>query len=565
MKWVLKKTTDENKANLLISECNVPKPIADILLNRGIDTPDILHNFLNPTIEQLSDPFELPGMEKAVDRIISALRKKEKIGIYGDYDVDGVTASALLYHIFTKLGAHICWYIPSRVYDGYGLSKKGIEKLRDQGANLIVTVDCGVSSLTEIEYARSLGLDCVVTDHHELSEELPNASAIINPKIEGSPPSTYYLAGVGVAFKLAQGLYTKLNMDIKSLYEHLDLVALGTASDIVPIRGENRVLLKYGLQIAAKSKKIGLRILLENCGLAGRRLSTATIVFGVGPRINSAARIGSANAPFKLLTTYNFTLATKLSKFLEEENKKRKEIDEDLLNQAEEKLLALDLDDWKKVIVLFDSNWHQGIIGIVAARIVDKYYKPTILLTAENGYVKGSARSVSGFHILDAIKSTQEHIIDAGGHRYAAGVKLDKSKIEDFRNALKKYAEINLPEKLLEKKLYIDAVLHKEDISMEMLKWVEQLAPYGPENMRPVFATSNIEVIGEPRIVGTDHLQFRVMGDRKAYDVIAFGMGEMITKLRAKRTADIAYVLEVSDYFGYDELKLRVKDIKFPE
>ncbi len=564
MENIIRLVKDKEKVKFLTTK-NIPHPFASVLVARGLDKVDVLRRFITPKLSSLSDPFLIPDMEKAVQRIAKALNNKEKIGIFGDFDVDGVSSTALLYYVLSELGADVEWYIPSRLQDGYGLSRYGIDKLRQKGVNLIVTVDCGVSDIDQIDYATSIGLDCIITDHHELPPKLPSAYALVNSKTEGSPEGTGQLAGVGMAFKLAQSLYLHLGMDAKEVYKHLDLVALGTAADIVPLTGENRILMKHGLKQLAKSRKAGLRLLLDSCGLSGSELTTSDIVFKLAPRLNSPGRVGSAFASCKLLTTYNYSLASKLVKYLERENKRRRKMDEQVLLMAEEKLAKLPSDKWRKVIVLDDPGWHIGIIGIVAARLVDKYYKPTILINSEGNVCKGSARSVPGFHILDAIRNCRDSLIGYGGHKHAAGLTIKKAEIERFRKLFAEYAEKYLPEKLLMPTLYIDGYLDSKELSIKLLKWIKHLAPYGPENMRPVFLINEAPIIGEPRLVGDNHLLFKVMGNKRAFDVIGFGFGEKITKIRARRSANLACVLDCSKYTGIEDLKLRIKDIKFQE
>ncbi len=563
MRWILPEKQDEDKVKLLSAKSGVPLPFATVLLSRGIDNPAQLYRFISPKLSQLTDPFLLPGLEKATERILLALRRKEKIGIFGDYDVDGLSSVALLYLVLLELGADMCWYIPSRLHDGYGLSKHGIKRLQAEGVSLIITVDCGVSDIESVKYASALGIDCIITDHHELPEELPPAYAIVNPKLPDAPDVTRELAGVGVAFKLAQGIYSALGLDGKGLYRHLDLVALGTAADIVPLVDENRTLVKFGLEQLARTRKPGLRTLIEMCGLAGSELSTSNIVFTLGPRLNSAGRIGSAYASLKLLTTFNYSLAKKIAKLLEADNEKRRKFDDETVLQAEKKLEMLNKDEWRKIIVLSDPNWHIGVIGIVASRLIDKYYRPTILITTRGGIGKGSARSINGFHILEAIKSCGDYLRRCGGHKHAAGLTIEPSQIENFKRAITRYAEKHLPDDLLEPTLEIDGYLTSSQLSIDLLKWVRYLAPYGPQNMRPVFLMDDVSLIGEPRLVGDNHLLFRVMGAKRAFDVIGFGFGEKITELRAKRDVKLAFVLENSTYSGREELKLRVKDMKF--
>lgn len=563
-KWELSPEPDQVLLNQLASELSLPPVAARMLISRGITTKAEAEEFLSPSLENLLDPFLLPDMEKGVDRIIRALRNKEKMMIFGDYDVDGITSTALLFLILNKLGAEVTHYLPNRLIEGYGLSEDGIQEAQKRGVSLIITVDCGITAVEEISFAKDKGIDTIVTDHHEPKEVLPQASAIINPKaIKDGQYQGGDLSGVGVAFKLAQAIYQRLSQDERELEEHLDLVALGTTADIVPLVGENRILTKFGMAQIARTNKPGLKSLIFVSGLLGQRIGTGQVVFILAPRINAVGRLGDADLAIKLLTTRDESKSAEMARLLDEENQRRKSIDETTLREALEMIetdvnLAAD-----KAIVLASSGWHQGVIGIVASRLVERYHRPTVMIAIDGEEGKGSARSIPGFDLYEAVSGCEEHLIRYGGHKYAAGLSISPENIESFRKKFKQVSDQSLTADDLIPRLMIDSEMELEQINSELLRVLDRFAPFGPQNMRPVFFSRNLRVWGEPYVVGNNHLRMRVKKHGPVFDCIGFGMGDLAKMLCMKGIRiDLAYVAETNVWNDTYKIQLRVKDLK---
>lgn len=561
-KWVPAPVTDSELVYRLASETNLPLNIIKILVNRNIDNAADIHQFLNPKLSDLKDPFELSDMDKAIERVTRAFFENEKIVIYGDYDVDGITATALLYMIFNKLGAQVDFYLPNRLIEGYGLSPESIDEAKSKGVSLIVTVDTGITAVEEVDYARKQGIDVIVTDHHEPGERLPEATAIINPK---KPGCTYggELSGVGVAFKFTQALYRALNQDQRELEEHLDLVALGTAADIVPLIGENRVLTKFGIKQIARTTKPGLKSLAFVSGLMGKDISTGQVVFILAPRINALGRLGDAGQAIRLLSTRDERAAAKIARKLDQENKRRKEIDETTLNEALAQMEEVTDLDSDRAIVLAGVGWHQGVIGIVASRLVERYHLPTVMISITNGEGKGSARSIPGFHLCEALKECEPLLLKYGGHKYAAGLSIKQENIPAFR---KKFIEVSnkyLSLEDIQPKLMIDLEIELTDIDDAFMEAIEAFSPFGPQNMRPIFLTRNCEVVGQPYVVGRNHLKMKIKKGDAVFDVIGFGFGEMARTISDKGCLiDLVYVIEYNTYNNVTRKQIRLKDIK---
>jgi single-stranded-DNA-specific exonuclease len=563
MRWQLMAEPDPQRIETFSRELNISPIIARLLLNRGIENLEAGQIFLNPRLEFLHDPFLFKEMELAVKRIVTALKGKEPIMIFGDYDVDGITATSLLYLILTRLGANVSYYIPNRVSEGYGLSAVGIREAADRGVSLIISVDCGITANEEIDLARSLGIDTIITDHHEVQEEIPRAEAVLDPKNPQDDYPDAFLAGVGVAFKLAQGLYAHLGLDDSELENHLDLVALGTAADIVPLVGENRILTRFGLEQVTKTDKVGLRSLVEVTGLMGEEIQTGHVVFILAPRINAVGRLGDAERAITLLATNQPDRARSIAKFLNDENRRRQGIDETILREALDLVeRTVDLKN-DRAIVLASDQWHPGVIGIVASRVVEKYYRPTVLIALEGDEGKGSGRSISGFNLYQALEDCQEHLIRFGGHKYAAGLTIDASQVPVFRERLNGIAAERLDPEQMVPSLKIDIRIALEDVGEPLLMALSELAPFGPQNMRPVMMASNLEVVGYPRVVGRNHLKFKVRQNDRALDVIAFDQGQHLADLQVgKPTLSLAFVLEENRWQGRSSLQLRAKDMK---
>jgi single-stranded-DNA-specific exonuclease len=566
LKWELKPEPDQRVVNQLSSELSLPPVAIKILVARGLDTRSKAEEFLTPSLESLLDPCLLPDVQKGVDRVIQALREKEKIMIFGDYDVDGITSTSLLFLILNKLGAEVTYYLPNRLIEGYGLSEEGILEAERRGVGLIISVDCGITAVEEVGFAKRKGIDTIITDHHEPKEVLPHACAIINPKtIEGEYPGGE-LSGVGVAFKFAQAIYRRLGQDESDLEEHLDLVALGTTADIVPLVGENRIFTKFGMVQIAKTTKPGLKSLIFVSGILGQKIGTGQVVFILAPRINAIGRLGDADLAIKLLTTKDESLAAEMARILDEENLRRKSIDETTLKEALD-LIEQDVDLVNdKAIVLASSGWHQGVIGIVASRLVERFHRPTIMIAIDGDEGKGSARSIPGFHLYEALRECEEYLSKYGGHKYAAGLSILPEKILPFREKFKQVSDKKITMDDLIPRLLIDSELELEQINPELVGVLDIFAPFGPQNMRPVFMTRNLHVWGEPYVVGNNHLRVRVKKGGPVFDCIGFGMGDMMKPLSMKGIRiDLAYVVEPNFWNDTYKIQLRIKDLRIAD
>ena len=562
LKWVLAPELDKEQVAALAAECDLPDQVVKVLVNRGLDSPETINRFLHPTLDDLRDPYAMTGMRDGVQRVTQAFCNNEKMIIYGDYDVDGITATTLLYMVLGKLGGNVDYFLPNRLVEGYGLSKDGIDEAKSRGVTLIITVDTGVTAIEEVEYARSVGLDVIITDHHEPGEVIPKATAVINPKTDGDNYPDE-LSGVGVAFKFAQALYQAHNQDERDLDEHLDLVAMGTAADIVPLVGENRVLTKFGISQIARTTKPGLKSLTFVAGLMGKDISTGQVVFILAPRINALGRLGDAKEAVRLLSTRDEKVASEIARKLDEVNKRRKEIDETTLREALSQIdEVVDLKN-DRAIVLAGEGWHQGVIGIVASRIVERYHLPTIMISVTDGEGKGSARSIPGFHLCEALKECENLLIKYGGHKYAAGLSIRDDRIEEFREEFKRVSINHLSNEDITPKLHIDLEIELTDINDHLMQTLEEFSPFGPQNMRPVFLTRNCEVVGQPYVVGKNHLKMRVRKGDPVFDVIGFGFGQMAHQISSKGClVDLAYVIEYNTYNEVTRKQLRLKDIK---
>ncbi|KPL00931.1 MAG: hypothetical protein AMJ91_02400 [candidate division Zixibacteria bacterium SM23_73_3] len=566
LKWELLPEPDQRAVNQLSSEFSLPQVATRILVTRGLDTISKAEGFLSPSLDNLLDPFLLSGMQKGVERVIRALKEREKIMIFGDYDVDGITSTSLLFLVLNKLGAEVTYYLPNRLNEGYGLSKEGIQESEKRGVRLIISVDCGITAVEEVTFAKSKGIDTIITDHHEPKEILPNACAIINPKIieEGYPGGE--LSGVGVAFKFAQAIYRRLGQEESELQDHLDLVALGTAADIVPLVGENRIFTKFGMAQIAKTTKPGLKSLIFVSGILGQKIGTGQVVFILAPRINAIGRLGDADLAIKLLTTRDESKASEMARILDDENRRRRDIDEITLKEALD-LIGQDADlATDKAIVLASSGWHQGVIGIVASRLVERFHRPTIMIAIDGAEGKGSARSIPGFHLYEALRECEEYLVQYGGHKYAAGLSILPEKIHPFREKFKKVSDKKLSRDDLIPRLSIDSELELEQINPELVGVLDIFAPFGPQNMRPVFSTRDLHIWGEPHVVGNNHLRLRVKKEGPVFDCIGFGMGDMSKLLSMKGIRiDLAYVVETNFWNDTYKIQLRIKDLRISE
>jgi len=563
LRWDILDQVSTEEINKLSQSLRIPPIIARMLLCRGISGSTAAQRFFAPTLDLLYDPFILHDMQRAVDRLRKAILSDQKILIYGDYDVDGITSVSFLYLVLKELGAQVSYYIPDRQSEGYGLSISGIEAARGSGTDLIITVDCGITGHVEIDAARALGIDVIVCDHHEPGETLPGAYAVIDPKLEDSPYPFRELAGVGVTYKLCQGLLLRMEIDLSILENYLELVAIGTAADIVPLVDENRVFVKEGIEHLNESENIGIKALLQVAGLSGKEISTGHIVFIVAPRINAVGRMGDAERAVKLLTTADPAEAAEIAEVLEQENRHRKNVDEETFRQALTVAEEQYAQGSARSLILHQRGWHPGVIGIVASRVVERYYRPTVLISVDNGVGKGSARSIEGFDLHDALKQCEDLLIGFGGHKYAAGLSIAEDKIPAFRERFEEVAASRLQPEQLIPKLTIDAELHLHEIDALFLKLLRTFAPFGPANTRPVFMSRNLQVFGMPTIVGGNHLKFKVREGGAAFEVIGFNMGAMLPRIQQiERPLDLVYVIEENEYNNRVTIQLRAKDLR---
>lgn len=562
-KWIVSKVSRDEQINIHnISE--VPELITKLLYVRGINRPEEIRSFMNPDIGDLQDPFLLKDMDKAIDRIVLAIAQKEKILIYGDYDVDGVTSSSLLFKFFKKLGIETEVYIPSRFDEGYGLSFAAIENIKDKGYNLIITVDCGIASIDEVKAINALGIDIIVTDHHQCQEELPDALAVINPHRVDCEYPFKELCGVGVAYKLISALSNVLN--VKGIEEEfIDIVALGTVADIVPLLGENRIFVYLGLLKMNKFPCTGINALIETAGLKSKEITSYSIAFGLAPRINAAGRLGDAMRGVKLLTSEDSVDAKEFAMELNSENMLRQQTEGEILNEVINYIEREHDFNKNKVIVVSGKNWHHGVIGIVASKVVEKYYRPCIILSSEDGVLRGSGRSIEGFNIFHALTCCSSLLEKYGGHEMAAGLTLNACNLNDFEKKINEYANDNLKSDDLIEKIYIDAELTAEDTTIEIAEMVKRLAPFGQGNCSPVFVCMDFKIHTIRKIGDGKHLKLVFTSGGRQIEAVAFNMGDLANSYRFGDSVDIVCSLDINSYNNIDKVQLIVRDIRLCE
>lgn len=549
---------DELKVSEVAKNHNISELLARILLNRNIDTDEKINKFLYPKLEDLNDPYLFNGMDKAVDRILKAIENKEKITIYGDYDVDGITSITVLKKFLDEIGAIVDYYLPNRLSEGYGLNQKALDTIKARGTKLMLTVDCGISAYNEIEYAKSIGFDVIVTDHHECPEKLPEAIAVIDAKC---PDNTYpfnSLAGVGVSFKVIQALCIKLGKPAEDYLKYLDIVCLGTVADIVPLIEENRVIVKYGLEYIKNTKNVGLRALIETSGY--KSIDSSAISFGLAPRINACGRMGQAELALDMLLTDSQEEAMKIAEHLQIMNKERQEVEKGIMENAVKIIEDNKLNN-DNVIVVGNENWHHGVIGIVASKITETYYKPSILICFEGEEGKGSGRSVDGFDLHEALSACGDKLLKYGGHEMAIGLTLKKEEFENFRKAIIEFSKDKLPEDLMPVVKY-DAEISTKDISKETIESLKLLEPYGEANNSPIFVYKNVKVDSVRTLSNDKHLKLNIKEGNCVFNAIAFNMGNRKDSIRMGDKVDILHYLELNRYNGFESVQLNVKDIK---
>ncbi|HYW36354.1 MAG TPA: single-stranded-DNA-specific exonuclease RecJ [Balneolaceae bacterium] len=567
-RWIFAEPETEETITTLQEELGISKKIARLLALRGINSYKKAKSFFRPELKHLHDPFLMMDMNEAADRLARAVRQREKILVYGDYDVDGTTATALIYLFLKDFGLDVDYYIPHRFNDGYGLNTKGIQHAAEVSVDLIVTVDCGITAVEEAAIARDKGIDLIICDHHNPGDRLPQAPAVLDPKRKNCSYPFEGLSGAGVTFKLVQGTTDKLGLSPKLPLKLLDLLAISTASDIVPVIDENRILMREGLKRLNKNPRTGVQALMDLIGMQPGTIDTSGIVFSIGPRINAAGRMGDASKAVKLLIAESKAEAKARAHELESINIKRRDCD----RQTEEEALMKVDDEYNlektSAMVLHDEDWHLGVIGIVASRLVDTYCRPTILLSSVDGMLKGSARSIEGFNIYEAIKECEDLLEQFGGHEFAAGLTIKPENLDAFRKRLNKVAAQKLTKEDLQSELSIDCELDLSKIDLRFWKLLRQFEPFGPGNLRPLFVSRGVRVVGVPTIVGKGHLKMRVAQNGSGvFDTIGFNMHEYLPVIRnaSDGSMEIVYSLEENYWNGRCNLQLKLRDIHFEE
>ena len=556
-KWQLNEVNDE-LADKIANEFNISKIVASIIANKGLKNNNEIEVFLHPRRGDFHDPFLMPDMDKAVARIIQAIDNKEKVAIYGDYDVDGITSSTVLHRFLEERGLHTDIYIPNRLNEGYGLNKKEIEAIAETKHTLIITVDCGITGYDEIEYAKTFGIDTVVTDHHEPPEKLPDAIAVVDCKRKDNKYPFNGLAGVGVAFKLTQALAIKLNLPEESYLKYLDIVCVGTISDIVPLVDENRTISKLGLRLVKQTRNIGLKVLLESIGY--KKIDSNTISFGIAPRINACGRMGHEKEALKLFLTNNIEEAKQITQKLNEYNLQRQEIEKRIFDEAQE-LMQNPEEQKLPCIVLRKENWHHGVIGIVSSKITDMYFKPSILMCIEEGNIaKGSGRSIQGFDIHEALENCKENIKQFGGHSMAIGITIDNDKFDDFKKQIEEYAESKQISEIVPV-LNIDEKVQLKNINLSDIKDLELLEPFGEANKPPIFQINNLKIESIRTLTQGKHLKLDVKEENTRFSAIGFNLGNLANDYKIGDKVNIAGFLEINSFNGMDSIQINIKDI----
>lgn len=575
-KWKYDKVDGDILARVA-SENNIPVPVAELMIKKGLETKEDIDLFFNGSLKSLRNPFDILDMEKAAERIAQAVMNHESICIYGDYDVDGVTATALMYIFLMQCGANVSYYIPNRLEEGYGLNKDAISEIHQRGTNLIITVDCGISAIDEVLLAKELGMDIIITDHHQPSKELPVAAdAIINPMREKDLYPNKTLAGVGVAFKVVMALrftlrkYNFFQQDAPNIRNLLDIVTLGTIADVMPLIDENRIFVRHGLELMnGDSVRIGideLKKVIDSLSTV-KKMKTSNIGYQIAPRINAMGRMASSDKSLKLLVTQNRLEARQLAVELDNENKYRQMIERDILQQTFDIIEKNRYAEDEGGIVVASEDWHPGVIGIVASRVVDKYFRPTIILTDDNGVYKGSARSIPSFHLYDGLSSLSHLLISFGGHKYAAGVKIAKENLDEFRKKFNELVKANVKKEDFIPEINIDAEIESKDITSEIMQYLEKLEPYGQGNKEPVFFMRNVSKYQYETYVGKEQNHLKCIFEKKGmlFDAIGFNMKDYKDIIAENDEFDILFSLVHNTWKNTKTIQLNLKDIKKSE
>lgn len=566
-KWNYEEPTPklEKSAKELADKLSISSILAKLLIHRGITTESAAKRFFRPQLSDLINPFLMKDMDIAVDRLNDAMGRKERIMVYGDYDVDGCTAVALVYKFLQQFYSNIDYYIPDRYDEGYGVSKKGIDFAHETGVKLIIILDCGIKAIQEIEYAKSLGIDFIICDHHVPDDMMPPAVAILNPKRPDDPFPFKHLCGCGVGFKFMQAFAKNNNIPFSRLIPLLDFCAVSIAADIVPVVDENRILAFHGLKLLNTNPSIGLKAIIDICGLNGRELSMSDIVFKLGPRINASGRMENGKESVDLLVERDFGQALKMAKHINEYNEQRKDIDKQMTEEANLIVSRLETQKHNSSIVLYDEGWKKGVIGIVASRLTEIYFRPTVVLTRDGDLATGSARSVTGFDVYSAIKSCRDLLINFGGHTYACGLTMKWENVKEFRDRFHQYVAEHIAPEQTEAMLNIDAMIDFKDITKQLHADLKKFSPFGPCNSKPVFCTQNVYDYGTSKVVGREqeHIKLELV-DSKSSTVmngIAFGQSAAARYIKSRRSFDIAYTIE-DNIFKKNQVQLQIEAIR---
>ncbi|HYV55592.1 MAG TPA: single-stranded-DNA-specific exonuclease RecJ [Chitinophagaceae bacterium] len=555
---------DQEKVNSLQQSLKIHSAICKILVQRNIETFDQAKDFYRPQLTDLHDPWLMKDMDKAVDRIVTAIENHERILVYGDYDVDGTTSVACMYQFLRKLTFDLDFYIPHRYREGYGVSKAGVDYAKDHSFTLIISLDCGIKSVELIAYAKDLGIDFIVCDHHLPDAELPPAVAILNAKQIDCNYPYKELCGCGVGFKLITAIAARLNLTKQAPLEYIDLVATAIAADIVPMTGENRILAYYGLKKANDDPNNGIKALSHLSGLT-KTLHINNLVFMIAPRVNAAGRMDDARKAVLMFVSENYEQALEYAEMLHSDNTDRKEADSCITDEALALIKGDELLVNSKSTVVFRPHWHKGVVGIVASRLIEHFYRPTVVLTQSGEYAAGSARSVPGFNLYEAIHACKEHLIGYGGHFAAAGMTIKLDKIEAFRNKFEEVVSTTIQPELLQPEIVIDAEIKFKDITWSFYNIISQMEPFGPENLRPHFLVKNVFDTGYSRILKEQHLRFVLRQDNLSFTGIGFGMAEKLPLLQMKKPVDIVFKIDENEWNGQKSLQLRMIDLRLSE
>lgn len=565
-RWLIKEAKNENEIKNLAEQLNVDENIAHILVQRGIKTYDEAKSFFRPQLSDLHNPFLMKDMDVAVERLEKAIKNNEKLLIYGDYDVDGTTSVALVYGFLSSRFSNIEYYIPDRDTEGYGISFKAIDYASENNVNLIIALDCGIKAIEKVDYANQKGIDFIICDHHYPEETIPKAVAVLDPKRLDCEYPFKELSGCGVGFKLIEAYCIKNEIAIEELYQYLDLVVVSIASDIVPLVGENRTLAYFGLEKLNSNPSVGLKSIIKTANL-GNDISITDIVFKIGPRINAAGRMALGIRSVDLLIAKNEDEAEFIAKDITLFNNQRKDLDQSITSDAilmvqnNEELLN------KKTTVLYNPEWHKGVLGIVASRIIETFYRPTVILTKSNGFITGSARSVQGFDLYKAVDACSHLLVNFGGHMFAAGLTLKEENLEEFTKQFEKFVSENITEEQQIPQIEVDAKIKFQEITPKFHRILKQFQPFGPENMKPIFVTEDVSDLGGGKVVGKtlEHLKLDLVSEdspSKIFPAIGFGMAKYSDVLMKKRNFNICYSIEDNEFMGNTSLQLLIKDIK---